>query len=110
MSTGISCFLCPGTDQARGLAQTLLNVPYGDGDGEKLDVYIPSTNSLGMFDCHDTPMSFFKSAETRITCVSFNRSGSLCSQMSTLLFTYMEATGSFSGTGLVLFSALHIAD
>uniref|UniRef100_A0A671TNC4 Arylformamidase n=1 Tax=Sparus aurata TaxID=8175 RepID=A0A671TNC4_SPAAU len=35
-----------GTDQARGLAQTLLNVPYGDGDGEKLDVYIPSTNSL----------------------------------------------------------------
>lgn len=26
--------------------------------------------------------------------------------MSTLLFTYMEATGSFLGTGLVLFSAL----
>lgn len=43
----MSCFVCPGTDQARGLAQTLLNVPYGDGDGEKLDVYIPSTNSLG---------------------------------------------------------------
>ncbi|TNN45160.1 Kynurenine formamidase [Liparis tanakae] len=36
-----------GTEQARGLAQTLLNVPYGEGDGEKLDVYVPSTNSLG---------------------------------------------------------------
>lgn len=35
-----------GTEQARGLAQTLLNVPYGEGDGEKLDVYIPRTNSL----------------------------------------------------------------
>ncbi|CAG06016.1 unnamed protein product [Tetraodon nigroviridis] len=36
-----------GTDRARSLAQTLLNVPYGEGDGEKLDVYIPSTCSLG---------------------------------------------------------------
>uniref|UniRef100_H3D961 Kynurenine formamidase n=1 Tax=Tetraodon nigroviridis TaxID=99883 RepID=H3D961_TETNG len=35
-----------GTDRARSLAQTLLNVPYGEGDGEKLDVYIPSTCSL----------------------------------------------------------------
>ncbi|KAK5616223.1 hypothetical protein CRENBAI_015697 [Crenichthys baileyi] len=35
-----------GTEQARSLAQTLINVPYGDGDGEKLDVYIPRTNSL----------------------------------------------------------------
>ncbi|XP_029353219.1 kynurenine formamidase isoform X1 [Echeneis naucrates] len=35
-----------GTERARGLAQTLLNVPYGQGDGEKLDVYIPSTTSL----------------------------------------------------------------
>uniref|UniRef100_A0A1A7WHF0 Kynurenine formamidase n=1 Tax=Iconisemion striatum TaxID=60296 RepID=A0A1A7WHF0_9TELE len=35
-----------GTERARGLAQTLLDVPYGDGDGEKLDVYIPSTDSL----------------------------------------------------------------
>lgn len=45
-----------GTERARGLAQTLLNVPYGEGDGEKLDVYVPSTNSLGtdMCDCHDT--------------------------------------------------------
>ncbi|XP_037328867.2 kynurenine formamidase isoform X2 [Pungitius pungitius] len=38
--------LTEGTQRARGLAQTLLNVPYGEGDGEKLDVYIPSTNSL----------------------------------------------------------------
>ncbi|KAM4583876.1 kynurenine formamidase isoform 3-T3 [Odontesthes bonariensis] len=35
-----------GTERARGCAQTLLNVPYGEGDGEKLDVYIPRTNSL----------------------------------------------------------------
>lgn len=35
-----------GTEKARGLAQTLLNVPYGEGDGEKLDVYVPSTSSL----------------------------------------------------------------
>lgn len=35
-----------GTQNARTLAQTLLNVPYGEGDGEKLDVYIPSTTSL----------------------------------------------------------------
>ncbi|XP_047220456.1 kynurenine formamidase [Girardinichthys multiradiatus] len=35
-----------GTEQARSLAQTLINVPYGDGDGEKLDVYIPRTDSL----------------------------------------------------------------
>ncbi|XP_072318807.1 kynurenine formamidase [Eucyclogobius newberryi] len=37
-----------GTDKARALAQTLLNVSYGEGDGERLDVYIPSTNSLDM--------------------------------------------------------------
>ncbi|XP_061686555.1 kynurenine formamidase [Syngnathoides biaculeatus] len=35
-----------GTDRARLLAQPLLNVPYGDGEGERLDAYIPSTNSL----------------------------------------------------------------
>ncbi|XP_051939323.1 kynurenine formamidase isoform X1 [Hippocampus zosterae] len=35
-----------GTDHARSLAQTLLNVPYGEGEGEKLDAYIPTTNSL----------------------------------------------------------------
>ncbi|XP_068176908.1 kynurenine formamidase isoform X2 [Antennarius striatus] len=33
------------TTRARGLAQTFLNVPYGEGDGEKLDVYIPRTAS-----------------------------------------------------------------
>lgn len=38
------------------MAQTLLNVPYGEGDGEKLDVYVPKTNSLGMDVCdfHDS--------------------------------------------------------
>uniref|UniRef100_A0A4W5PJ95 Arylformamidase n=1 Tax=Hucho hucho TaxID=62062 RepID=A0A4W5PJ95_9TELE len=35
-----------GTQLARGLAQTLLNVPYGEGEGEKLDVYVPTTTSL----------------------------------------------------------------
>ncbi|KAM9769082.1 kynurenine formamidase isoform 2-T2 [Menidia menidia] len=35
-----------GTERARGLAQTLLNVPYGEGEGEKLDVYVPRTSSL----------------------------------------------------------------
>lgn len=45
---GLTPCVCPGTERARGLAQTLLNVPYGEGDGEKLDVYIPSTNSLGV--------------------------------------------------------------
>lgn len=39
--------MSPGTDRARGLAQTLLNVPYGEGDGEKLDVYIPKGSPLG---------------------------------------------------------------
>ncbi|CAL9700663.1 unnamed protein product [Knipowitschia caucasica] len=37
-----------GTDKARALAQTLLNVPYGEGDGERLDVYIPNSNSLDL--------------------------------------------------------------
>ncbi|XP_061534449.1 kynurenine formamidase [Phycodurus eques] len=35
-----------GTDRARVLAQTLLNVPYGEGEGERLDAYIPTTDSL----------------------------------------------------------------
>ncbi|KAM4751195.1 kynurenine formamidase [Anableps anableps] len=35
-----------GTERARSLAQTLIDVPYGEGDGEKLDVYIPRTTSL----------------------------------------------------------------
>ncbi|XP_059904250.1 kynurenine formamidase isoform X1 [Gadus macrocephalus] len=38
--------LTGGTLRARELAQTLLNVPYGEGDGEKLDVYIPKDSSL----------------------------------------------------------------
>ncbi|XP_018600940.2 kynurenine formamidase isoform X2 [Scleropages formosus] len=37
-----------GTERARAVAQTLLDVPYGDGDGEKLDVYVPSNPSLEM--------------------------------------------------------------
>lgn len=45
---------CSGTERARGMAQTLLNVPYGEGDGEKLDVYIPNINSLGT-DMHRCP-------------------------------------------------------
>lgn len=40
-------FVSPGTDRAHVLAQTLLNVPYGEGDGEKLDVYIPKGSPLG---------------------------------------------------------------
>ncbi|MEQ2198799.1 hypothetical protein XENOCAPTIV_018577, partial [Xenoophorus captivus] len=43
------------TEQARSLAQTLINVPYGDGDEEKLDVYIPRTNSLGTKLCFRCP-------------------------------------------------------
>lgn len=42
---------CLGTERARGLAQTLLNVPYGEGEGEKLDVYVPTTTSLGVCVC-----------------------------------------------------------
>ncbi|XP_072516368.1 kynurenine formamidase [Salminus brasiliensis] len=34
-----------GTEKARAVAQTLLDVPYGDGDGEKLDVYVPNSSS-----------------------------------------------------------------
>ncbi|XP_043107788.1 kynurenine formamidase isoform X1 [Puntigrus tetrazona] len=34
-----------GTEKARSVTQTLLDVPYGDGDGEKLDVYVPSSSS-----------------------------------------------------------------
>ncbi|TRY82685.1 hypothetical protein DNTS_032609 [Danionella cerebrum] len=37
--------LAAGTDKARSLSQTLLNVPYGESEGEKLDVYLPSTSS-----------------------------------------------------------------
>lgn len=34
-----------GTEKARTVAQTLLDVPYGDGEGEKLDVYVPNISS-----------------------------------------------------------------
>ncbi|KAI2658929.1 Kynurenine formamidase [Labeo rohita] len=34
-----------GTEKARSITQTLLDIPYGDGDGEKLDVYVPSSSS-----------------------------------------------------------------
>ncbi len=39
------CVLYAGTEKARSITQTLLDVPYGDGDGEKLDVYAPSISS-----------------------------------------------------------------
>lgn len=34
-----------GTQKARAAAHTLLHVPYGDGDGEKLDIYFPADSS-----------------------------------------------------------------
>ncbi|NXD93465.1 KFA formamidase, partial [Chaetorhynchus papuensis] len=34
-----------GTERARASAQTLLHVPYGSGDGEKLDIYFPTDPS-----------------------------------------------------------------
>ncbi|XP_030910717.2 kynurenine formamidase isoform X3 [Melopsittacus undulatus] len=37
-----------GTQRARAGVQTLLHVPYGDGDGEKLDIYLP-TDPSGTF-------------------------------------------------------------
>ncbi|KAJ8367536.1 hypothetical protein AAFF_G00315090 [Aldrovandia affinis] len=37
-----------GTERARSATQTLLNVPYGERDGEKLDVYVPTTSSLDL--------------------------------------------------------------
>ncbi|XP_061335841.1 kynurenine formamidase isoform X3 [Pezoporus flaviventris] len=37
-----------GTQRARAGAQTSLHVPYGDGDGEKLDMYLP-TDPSGTF-------------------------------------------------------------
>ncbi|MBN3307607.1 KFA formamidase, partial [Amia calva] len=32
-----------GTQKARTVAQTLFNVPYGEGEGERVDVYVPSS-------------------------------------------------------------------
>ncbi|NWY91918.1 KFA formamidase, partial [Loxia curvirostra] len=34
-----------GTERARASGQTLLHVPYGDGDGERLDIYFPTDPS-----------------------------------------------------------------
>ncbi|NWU66643.1 KFA formamidase, partial [Pterocles burchelli] len=34
-----------GTQRARAGAQTALHVPYGDGDGERLDIYLPADPS-----------------------------------------------------------------
>ncbi|XP_074411255.1 kynurenine formamidase isoform X5 [Zonotrichia albicollis] len=34
-----------GTERARASGQALLHVPYGDGDGEKLDIYFPTEPS-----------------------------------------------------------------
>ncbi|NXH39996.1 KFA formamidase, partial [Dicaeum eximium] len=34
-----------GTERARAGARTLLHVPYGDGDGDKLDIYLPTDPS-----------------------------------------------------------------
>ncbi|XP_028827721.1 kynurenine formamidase [Denticeps clupeoides] len=37
--------LTAGTERARRVAQTLLDVPYGEGEDEKLDVYMPNSCS-----------------------------------------------------------------
>ncbi|NP_001017677.1 kynurenine formamidase [Danio rerio] len=34
-----------GTERARSVTQTLMDVPYGEAEGEKLDVYLPSSSS-----------------------------------------------------------------
>ncbi|XP_059734038.1 kynurenine formamidase isoform X4 [Bos indicus] len=36
------------TKRARATGRSLLNVPYGDGDGEKLDIYLPEAVSEAM--------------------------------------------------------------
>lgn len=36
-----------GTEKARAVTQTLLDFPYGDGEEEKLDVYVPNISSPG---------------------------------------------------------------
>ena len=42
---------CPfpetATKRARATGRSLLEVPYGDGDGEKLDIYLPEAVSKG---------------------------------------------------------------
>ncbi|XP_077100088.1 kynurenine formamidase isoform X2 [Siphateles boraxobius] len=39
-----------GTEKARAVTQALIDVPYGEGDREKLDVYLPSSPSPGNMD------------------------------------------------------------
>lgn len=85
----------PGTDRARGLAQTLLDVPYGEGDGEKLDVYIPKGSTLGTTLTRTVMLSFGGDGGSCRVCT---RMKFLLFQMLILSFTYTEATGSFSGT------------
>lgn len=38
---------CLGTEKARAVAQNILDVPYGERDDEKLDVYMPVSSSPG---------------------------------------------------------------
>lgn len=39
--------VCLGTEKARAVAQNILDIPYGEGDEEKLDVYMPESSSPG---------------------------------------------------------------
>ncbi|KAK3561594.1 hypothetical protein QTP86_010668 [Hemibagrus guttatus] len=39
-----------GTEKARAVAQNILDIPYGEGDKEKLDVYMPLSSSPGNMD------------------------------------------------------------
>lgn len=39
--------VCLGTEKARAVAQNILDIPYGEGDEEKLDVYMPDSSSPG---------------------------------------------------------------
>lgn len=40
-------YVCLGTEKARNISQVLQDVPYGQGEGEKLDVYLPQLTSAG---------------------------------------------------------------
>ena len=42
-------YVCLGTEAACKIAQTLQDVPYGQGEDEKLDVYMPQLTSAGGF-------------------------------------------------------------
>lgn len=43
--TGVGVWI--GTEKARAVAQNILDVPYGERDDEKLDVYMPLSSSPG---------------------------------------------------------------